>query len=234
MREHLDMAARVSAAASRLPESVLADVDRDINVIKVDNVIKVGNVRSPRCAAKYSFSELIQLGNHPSVLIKPELKAALGRLGLLRTAGWRRETYRLRERRKRRDRRQKRGKRSGLLARLKANNRPALPTLFLSNVRALNKEKMDLLRLRMNSHTEMRKCCVLLLTETWAKDNIPDAAFQMEGLLFFRADRDRQLTGKTRGGGLCAYINKQWCTNCSLISSRCSDVVEYMTLHQQV
>lgn len=80
----------------------------------------------------------------------------------------------------------------------------------------------------MRSYKEMRKCCALLLTETWLNNNMPDAAYQIEGLLFFQADSN-QLLGKTRRGGLGAYINKHWCTNCSLVSSQ---AVEYLT--QQV
>lgn len=84
------------------------------------------------------------------------------------------------------------------------------------------------MRLRMSSYKEMRKCCALLLTE----NNMFDAAYQIEGLLFFQADRN-QLLGKTRGRGLGAYINTHWCTNCSLVSSHCSEAVEYVTLKCQ-
>lgn len=108
---------------------------------------------------------------NPSVVIKSELKVALGRLGLLRTTGWKRETHRLRGRRKRCAWKQKRGKQAGLQARLKATNRPALPTLFLANIRSLD-NKMDLMRLQMSIYKEMRNCCQLLLTETWLNNHI--------------------------------------------------------------
>lgn len=159
--------------------------------------------------------------------LKPDVKAALGRLGLLKESG-RRKTKQQRTKRQRCARRQKRGKRAGRLARLRANNRPTLPTLFLSNVRSLD-NKIDPFRLRLNFHKEMRNCCAFLLTETWLNDNMPDSVHHLDGLLYFLADRD-QLSGKSRGGGLCAYINRNWCTNCILVSQHCSNSVEFMSL----
>lgn len=39
-----------------------------------------------------------------------------------------------------------------------------------------------------------------------------------------------KLSGKSRGRRLVAYINKHWCTNCSLVRSHCSKSVEYLML----
>ena len=57
--------------------------------------------------------------------------------------------------------------------------------LFLANVRLLD-NKMDLMRLRLSSRN-MRNCCVFLLTDTWLNNNLPDSAYQIDGLLLFRA-----------------------------------------------
>ncbi|KAI3361850.1 hypothetical protein L3Q82_002181 [Scortum barcoo] len=38
----------------------------------------------------------------------------------------------------------------------------------------------------------MRNCLVLCLTETWLNDNMPDPAFQLDGRLLFRADRNQR------------------------------------------
>lgn len=35
---------------------------------------------------------------------------------------------------------------------------------------------------------------------------------------------------KTRGGGLCVYVNEDWCTNCGLVNSYCSEAIELMTV----
>ncbi|GAA6231470.1 uncharacterized protein LOC109141784 [Lates japonicus] len=157
------------------------------------------------------------------------LRALLGRLQLLRTPDWRSGVRRVEGKRKRCARKQKRGKRGGLLAKLKANaGRPPIPSLFLSNVRSLD-NKTDLLRLRLEASSEMRNCAVLCLMETWLNDNMPDTAFQFDGRLLFRSDRNQQ-SGKARGGGLCVYVNKGWCTNCTLVNSHCSEAIEHMTV----
>ncbi|KAI3351325.1 hypothetical protein L3Q82_005870 [Scortum barcoo] len=90
--------------------------------------------------------------------------------------------------------------------------------------------KLDLLRLRLGASREMRNCsAVLCLTETWLNDNMPDPAFQLDGRLLFHADRN-QRSGKARKGGLCVYVNKDWCTNCTLVNSHCSEAIEHMTV----
>ena len=157
--------------------------------------------------------------------VSPALRSMLGRL--LRTADWHNRVQRPEGKRKRCARRQKRGKRGGLVAKLKANRTP-IPSLFLANVRSLD-NKLDLIRLRLGVSQEMRNCAVLCFTETWLNENMPDSAFQLDGQLLFRADRN-SLSGKTRWGGLCVYLNKRWCTNCTLVSTHCSEAIEHLTV----
>lgn len=104
---------------------------------------------------------------------------------------------------------QKRGKRAGMLckARLANMRRVTFHSIFLANISALDEMKLDLIRLRLSTYKEMRNCSVHILTETWLRHNIPDTAVQNDGLLLFRADRNKKLTGKSKGGGLCKYIN---------------------------
>ncbi len=110
----------------------------------------------------------------------------------------------------------KRSKRGHIRARLRANpTRLALPTLMLSNVRSLE-NKLDLIQLSRSTQHEARDCCVFVFTETWLNDNIPDSAIQLNRLTCYRADRDTTLSGKSRGGGLCLYINKEWCNNAAV------------------
>ncbi len=146
----------------------------------------------------------------------------------LETAGSLTDAIRTRRRRKRCERGRKRGKRGGIRARLRANpTRPALPTLMLSNVRSLE-NKLDLIQLTRSTQHEARDCCVFVFTETWLNDNIPDSAIQLNKLTCYRADRDKTLSGKSRGGGLCLYINKEWCNNAAVLSKHCSPLVEFM------
>ncbi len=152
------------------------------------------------------------------LLLEPDLETAASPTDATRT----------RQRRKRCERGRKRGKRGGIRARLRANpTRPALPTLMLSNVRSLE-NKLDLIQLSRSTQHEARDCCVFVFTETWLNNNIPDSAIQLHGLNCYRADRDSSLSGKTRGGGLCVYINKEWCNNAAVISKHCSSLVEFM------
>ncbi len=58
---------------------------------------------------------------------------------------------------------------------------------------------------------------------------MPDSAFQISGMSLLRVDRN-YLSGKIRGGGLCLFINKGWCTNCSIKSSHCSESVEHLII----
>ncbi|MCI4376387.1 hypothetical protein PGIGA_G00187890 [Pangasianodon gigas] len=64
----------------------------------------------------------------------------------------------------------------------------------------------------------------------WLSDRVPDAAIQLDRLASFRADRNTALCGKARGGGLCVYINTEWCKNSVLVSSYCSSLVEFVTV----
>ena len=42
----------------------------------------------------------------------------------------------------------------------------------------------------------------------------------------FQVDRDATTSGKSRGGGLCLYINKEWSVNATLVTKHCSQLAE--------
>ncbi|KAI5611468.1 gastrula zinc finger protein XlCGF28.1-like [Silurus asotus] len=77
---------------------------------------------------------------------------------------------------------------------------------------------------------EFRDCCVFVFTETWLSDRVPDAAIQLDELTVFRADRNAALCSKTCGGGVCVYINTEWCKNSVLVSCYCSSLVQFVTV----
>lgn len=52
----------------------------------------------------------------------------------------------------------------------------------------------------------------------------------MEGLTTFRSDRDCDLSSKSHGGGVCVYINNNWCNNTTEVRSYCSPGIEYLTI----
>ncbi|KAK3523223.1 hypothetical protein QTP86_022942, partial [Hemibagrus guttatus] len=119
-----------------------------------------------------------------------------------------------------------RGKRSGVLVRLRRRGlRTALPGIFLSNVRSLC-NKMDEMTLQMNKNKDFPTSCVLCSMETWLCDLIPDSVLQLGGFNLYRADRYTELSGKTKGGGICFYINNSWCTDVKVLSQLCSPDLE--------
>ncbi len=129
----------------------------------------------------------------------------------------------------------KRGKRAGVLVRLiRRALRPPLPTILLANVQSLD-NKLCELRARISYQWETRDCCVICLTETWMSAMVPDSAIELTGFSVHRSDRTKELTWKSRGGGICFYINNTWCDERNLhsIKSFCSPDLEfYMLLYR--
>ncbi|XP_051537628.1 uncharacterized protein LOC127431288 [Myxocyprinus asiaticus] len=131
-----------------------------------------------------------------------------------------------------RKRRRKRGNRAGVLIRVRrCANRPLLPTILLANVQSLD-NKLCELKARISFQRETRDCCIICLTETWMSAEIPDSAIEPTGFSVHRADRAKDLSGKTRGGGVCFMINKSWCDqrNVHSIKSFCSPDLEFLML----
>ncbi len=126
----------------------------------------------------------------------------------------------------------KRGKRAGVLVRLRRRAfRHPLPTILLANVQSLD-NKLCELRAHISYQRETRDCCVICLTETWMSAMVPDSAIELTGFSVHRSDRTKELTGKSRGGGVCFYINNSWCDerNIHSIKSFCSPDLEIHTL----
>ncbi len=226
------MAARSNAAAAPGPKD---GAFMSFNVVcSSQNIVDLPVIHkefSPKHI--YDRQSLLDIGNAYKYELSPAAAEKLQGLCLLlepdlETAGSLTDANRARRRRKRCERGRKRGKRGGIRARLRANpTRPALPTLMLSNLRSLE-NKLDLIQLTRSTQHEARDCCVFVFTETWLNDNIPDSAIQLNKLTCYRADRDKTLSGKSRGGGLCLYINKEWCNNAAVLSRHCSPLVEFM------
>ncbi|XP_036439332.1 uncharacterized protein LOC118816846 [Colossoma macropomum] len=131
-----------------------------------------------------------------------------------------------------RRRRRKRGKRAGVLVRLRRRaHRPPLPTILLANVQSLE-NKLCELHARVAFQREIRDCSVICLTETWLSDKVPDNAIEPAGFSLHRADRTKQLSGKSKGGGVCFLINNAWCDrrNVHFIESFCSPDLEFLTV----
>lgn len=71
--------------------------------------------------------------------------------------------------------------------------------------------------------------CITVITETWLHNNILDLAVELAGLTIFRSDCTLE-SGKTRGGGVCVYINNSCCTDTAVIERHCCPDLEFLLL----
>nr|BAB83841.1 ReO_6 [Oryzias latipes] len=122
--------------------------------------------------------------------------------------------------------RRQRGKRAGALVKRRQRGlRTALPAIHLGNVRSLA-NKVDELLLLLNKNSDFRCSSALCFTETWLSEQIPDSALHLPGFQLHRADRNTALSGKSKGGGTCFYINEGWCTDVTVLKKTCSPQLE--------
>ncbi len=91
---------------------------------------------------------------------------------------------------------------------------------------------MDDLRARIIFQRDIRDCNILCLTETWLTPTVPDTAVTpSDNFSVLRMDRTAE-AGKTKGGGVCFFINKKWCDprNISILSRSCSPHLEHLSI----
>ena len=70
---------------------------------------------------------------------------------------------------------------------------------------------------------EFRSASLMCFSETWLSENVADSHVNIEGFSIFRVDRTND-TEKLRGGGLCVFVNEQWChlNNIAIKHKSCS------------
>ncbi len=133
---------------------------------------------------------------------------------------------------RRRERNRRRGKRGGVLVRLRCwADRPPLSSIRLGNIQSLD-NKLCEPRAQISFQCEIRDCSIICLTETWMSRKVPDFAIEPTGFSVHRANRIPDLSGKSKGGGVCFMINNSWCDqkNAHPIQSLCSPDLEYLML----
>ncbi len=87
---------------------------------------------------------------------------------------------------------------------------PPLLSILLANVQSLE-NKMDDLRARISFQRDIRDCNIICLTETWLTPSVPvTAVTPSDNFSVLRMDRTSE-AGKSKGGGVCFMINKEWC-----------------------
>ncbi|RUS82612.1 hypothetical protein EGW08_009640 [Elysia chlorotica] len=125
----------------------------------------------------------------------------------------------------------KRGKKGGVRARFRRKAfKPPLPAIVTGNARSLN-NKLDELSTNTRFLSEYREAGLICITETWFTENCPDSGINIDGFSVYRSDRTAE-SGKTRGGGVCAYINNKWCNNNNthVTERTCTPDIEVLSL----
>jgi len=126
----------------------------------------------------------------------------------------------------------KRGRRGGI--RVRSRRQPlariALPSIILTNARSL-RNKIDDLQAHVRYQHEFKEACILALTETWLGEKDRDNEMEIDGFgAPLRTDREAAITGKSRGGGVCLYINERWCKNFIVRASVCTKDIELLSV----
>ncbi len=127
--------------------------------------------------------------------------------------------------------RRKRGKRASALVKLRERGfRTALPSIHLANLRSLPNKTVELLLLT-RTNKDFSNSAALCFTETWLSEAIPDNVLHLPEYQLFRSDRITELMGKTRGGGLCFYVNEGWCSDVTSLKKMCSPNLEVLFIN---
>ncbi len=90
---------------------------------------------------------------------------------------------------------------------------------------------MDELLLLSQTNKDFSNSAALCFTETWLNDAIPDSVLHLPNFQLIRADRNAESTGKSRGGGMCFYINERWCTDVTVLKKMCSSDLETLFIN---
>ncbi len=107
-------------------------------------------------------------------------------------------------------------------------NRTPLPSIIMSNVQSL-RSKIDDLQAMVRFQHDYKDACILALTETWLKSSDPGNSVIIDGFgIPFRTDRCPRVTGKKQGGGVCLYINHEWCSSVTVRESVCTKDIELL------
>lgn len=126
----------------------------------------------------------------------------------------------------------RRGKRGGDRLRLKRQKlqRIPLPSIIVANVQSLRNKTDELQANTIHLH-EYRDACIMAFSETWLTSTDANSDLTISGFgAPVRLDRDTDATGKSQGGGVCVYINQQWCNNVTIRESICTANIELLSV----
>ena len=128
-------------------------------------------------------------------------------------------------------RKRRRGRRGGVRARYRRRaSNPPLPAVITGNARSLN-NKLDELSANARFMNEYRESGLICITESWFTENQSGSGADIDNFSLYRTDRTSESL-KSRGGGVCAYVNNNWCSdnNTYVIHNSCSPDIEILSL----
>lgn len=82
------------------------------------------------------------------------------------------------------------------------------------------------LLLSNRANTELCRSAAPWFTKTWLGEHGSDSTLCVPGFQLLWADGKLALWGKTRGGGICYFINEGWCTDVTVVRKSCSPHLE--------
>ena len=85
----------------------------------------------------------------------------------------------------------------------------------------------------ISKQKDYKKCNVFCFTDSYPTSDptsYPDSLARPPGFTIFRQARDNEVTGKSKGGGVCLLLNNQWCSDVKIISKGCTMDLEYLTM----
>ncbi|GFR78127.1 Pol-like protein [Elysia marginata] len=126
----------------------------------------------------------------------------------------------------------KRGKKDGVRARFRRRSfRPPLPAIVNGNIQSLDNKLDELSTNCRFSYICIREAGLICLTETWLNQTVPKSVIDIDKFTLYRSGRSLA-SGKTRGGGVCDYVNDRWCTtnNTHVIKTLCTPDIKLLAL----
>jgi hypothetical protein len=104
----------------------------------------------------------------------------------------------------------------------------SLTSILLANVQSLD-NKVDEIRARV---IFQRDCYILCFTETWLTQDMLSESIKPPSFIPHRAARNKHLSGKKEGGGVCLMIAPRVVNhnNIQELKSFCSPDLEFLTI----
>ena len=105
------------------------------------------------------------------------------------------------------------------------------PRVYCYTAQSLD-NKADEIRARIAFQRDISDCNILYFTETWLSRDMLSESVQPSGFSMHGTNRDKLLSGKRKGGGVCFMSNDSWCNhnNIQKLKSICSSNLELRTI----